>query len=79
MVRPVSVAVDGQNFARYSSGLFDNCGTNLSLATLFVAATDNYYKLKVSWGTSWGEGGYIRLVRSNNICGICLAASYPFA
>lgn len=75
--RPVSVAVDGNNFANYRSGIFDNCGTNLSLAALLVGGTDLYLKLKLSWGTSFGESGYIRLLKSNNICGICLAASYP--
>lgn len=80
IMRPVSVAVDGQNFAKYSSGIFDNCGNNLSLAALLVGGTNSYYKLKLSWGTSWGEGGYIRLLRTtdyNNICGICDAASVP--
>lgn len=75
--RPISVAVDGQNFANYQSGVFDNCGTNLSLAVLLVGSTDLYYTLKNSWGTKWGEAGYIRLLRKTNVCGICLAASYP--
>jgi len=61
----------------YHSGIFDNCGQNLSLAVLLVGATDNFYRLKNSWGTSWGEAGYIRILKTNNICGICLAPSYP--
>jgi len=44
---------------------------------LLVGATDVYYRLKNSWGTSWGELGYIRILKGNNVCGICLAASYP--
>jgi len=75
--RPISVAVDGTNFVNYRSGVFDNCGTNLTLAALLVGGTDLFYRLKVSWGTSWGEAGYIRLLKANNICGICQAASYP--
>lgn len=75
--RPISVAVDGTNFYNYRGGIFDLCGTNLSLALLLVGATDSFYRLKTSWGSSWGEAGYIRLLRVNNICGICLAASYP--
>jgi len=75
--RPISVAVDGNNFANYRSGIFDNCGTNLSLAALLVGNTELYYTIKNAWGTSWGEGGYIRLLKKTNICGICLAASYP--
>lgn len=76
-VRPVSVAVDGRNFASYVSGIYDNCGTTLTLPALLVGATDTYYRLKLSWGTAWGEQGYIRLIKINNVCGICGAASYP--
>jgi hypothetical protein len=38
--RPVSVAVDGNNMQSYRSGIFNNCGTNLSLAVLLVGMTD---------------------------------------
>jgi C1A family cysteine protease len=77
MSRPVSVAVDGNNFSRYSSGIFDNCGKSISIAVLLVGATDQYYKLKNSWGTAWGEQGYIRITRVYDSCGICEYASYP--
>jgi C1A family cysteine protease len=76
MIRPISVAVDGQNFQSYRNGIFKNCGTNLSLAVLLVGMTDTYWTLKNSWGQSWGENGYIRIARGNT-CGICQAASYP--
>jgi hypothetical protein len=76
-IRPVSAAVDGSKFYNYQSGIFNNCGTNISKGTLIVAGTDQYYKLKLSWGTAWGESGYIRLLKAENVCGICMAASYP--
>ena len=74
--RPVSVAVDGQNFQFYQSGIFSNCNTNLSLAVLLVGMTDYFWNLKNSWGTNWGENGYIRISRGNT-CGVCMDASYP--
>ena len=76
MTNPVSVAVDGQNFQFYRSGIFSNCNTNLSLAVLLVGMTDNYWTLKNSWGTSWGEAGYIRISRGNT-CGVCIDTCYP--
>lgn len=68
--QPVSVAIeaDEKAFQLYKSGVFTAaCGTNLDHAVLAVGyGTQNgedYYKVKNSWGTSWGENGYILLAR----------------
>jgi len=53
-VRPISVAVDGNNMQSYTGGIFWNCGTNLSLPLLLVGMTDSYWRLKNSWGAQWG-------------------------
>jgi C1A family cysteine protease len=46
------------------------CGRNINHGVLVVGATDGYWKIKNSWGTSWGENGYIRIGRGNT-CGVC--------
>lgn len=74
--RPISVACDATNWSRYSSGVFSNCGTRLNHGILLVGMSDDYWKVKNSWSSSWGENGFIRLARGNT-CGICNAASYP--
>ena len=68
--RPISVTVDASNWSRYGSGVFSNCGSSINHAVLLVGTISNVWKIKNSWGTSWGESGYIRL-SSGNTCGVC--------
>jgi C1A family cysteine protease len=74
--QPVSVAVDASNWSPYRSGVFSNCGTSVNHGVLLVGANTDYWKIKNSWGTSWGESGYIRLARGNT-CAVCQYPSYP--
>ena len=74
--RPVSVAVDATNWSNYKSGVFNNCKTSLNHGVLLVGIVGGNWRVKNSWGTSWGESGFIRLA-SGNTCGLCNVASYP--
>jgi len=81
-IEPVSVAVDAQSWSSYRKGVMSGfCGKSLDHGVLAVGyGTDggqDYWLVKNSWGTSWGESGYIRLIRNKNECGIAEAASYP--
>merc|ERR1719158_448694 len=79
---PISIAVDA-NFwwQMYSQGIFNhNCNPDsLDHGVLLVGYDkDSYWKVKNSWGTTWGEAGYIRLKgTSDNECGLANSASYP--
>jgi len=76
---PVSVLVDASGaFHSYGGGVLTNrCGTSLNHAVLAVGYTSRYWKVKNSWGTRWGEAGYIRMTRNGNECGILDGPSYP--
>ncbi len=65
----VTVAIDASNLAAYSSGIFSNCGSNLNHATTVIGYNSEAWIIKNSWGTSWGEKGYLRL-KMGNTCGI---------
>jgi C1A family cysteine protease len=69
--RPLSISVDASNWSQYKSGVFDNCGTGINHAVLLVGTdSTGVWKVKNSWGTGWGESGFIRLA-AGNTCGIC--------
>lgn len=74
--QPVSVAVDASNWIFYKSGIFDDCEENLDHGVLLAGYTPRFWLVKNSWGTVWGENGYIRIA-SGNTCGIADMASYP--
>jgi C1A family cysteine protease len=87
--QPTSIAIeaDQNSFQLYSGGVLTApCGTNIDHAVLAVGfGTDKiaYWKVKNSWGASWGEQGYIRLARGESYnggegqCGIYSGPSYP--
>lgn len=75
-ILPISVVVDALNWASYKQGIFNNCTSGINHAVLLVGMTDQYWKIKNTWGTNWGESGFMRLAPGNT-CGICNFGSYP--
>jgi len=89
---PVSVAIeaDTATFQLYSGGVItsDKCGTSLDHGVLVVGYGEDegqlYWIVKNSWGSSWGEDGYVRIARTDDatvtgdgVCGIAMQPSYP--
>ncbi|CAH1392196.1 unnamed protein product [Nezara viridula] len=86
-VGPISVSINtkSKSFRFYGGGILtgDGCDpSSVNHAVLLVGyGSENgkdYWIVKNSWNTWWGEKGYIRFERnSNNTCGIATHPSYP--
>lgn len=88
-VGPVSVAIDASrtSFMLYRSGVYCDVKCSsvfLDHAVLVVGygtdekTKEDYWLVKNSWGTVWGDKGYIKMCRNKmNHCGIATTAVYP--
>ena len=95
--QPVAVGIEADQdvFQFYASGVITGtCGNALDHAVLVVGygvqpaagplPATPYWKVKNSWGTSWGELGYVRIARNatsnhgDGVCGIYAMPSVPF-
>lgn len=81
---PLSVCINAAEWDYYSSGVFsrscsgawadlDHC---VQLVGYDSTGAKPYWKVRNSWGTGWGESGFIRLPMGENACGIADEATY---
>jgi cathepsin L len=69
---PIAVSIDASSWHSYSSGIFNDCNQSkpdINHAVVLLGyRTDkltglDYWLIRNSWSASWGESGYIRLLR----------------
>jgi C1A family cysteine protease len=81
---PLSICVDAANWQDYTGGIMsgwqcawinelDHCVQAVGYDT---SSSSPYWLVRNSWGTDWGELGYIRLQYGDNTCGLTNEATY---
>jgi len=89
-IGPISVAMDASHmsFQHYKTGVYsepkcssirlDHGVLAVGYGSGSVEDAGDFWIIKNSWGTVWGDEGYFKIVKSTkNMCGIATQASYP--
>ena len=60
---PLSVCVDSTNWDTYQSGTLTSCGLSVDHCVQIVGVNKSkgYWIIRNSWGTDWGQDGYLYL------------------
>jgi len=78
---PVAMAFEIKGgFNYYKSGVLSihNCGRTPHHAMAVTGYTPEFWEIKNSWGSRWGDQGYVRFSRKiNNMCGVSTWNAYP--
>jgi C1A family cysteine protease len=79
-----SIYAGERSFGNYANGIYNGCTSNSTNHAVIVvgygtdAATGmDYWIIRNSWGSNWGDNGYIKMQRGKKMCGIgwkCFAA-----
>ena len=77
---PISVCLDAESWNSYTGGVMSICGDSVDHCVQAVGlnqdASTPYWIVRNSWGTSWGESGYIYLKYGTNTCDITNDPTY---
>jgi len=86
---PVAIAIDASHFSfqLYSGGIYKeaacssyNLDHGVGCVGYGAEGNTQYWIVRNSWGTSWGEKGYIRMIKDDgNRCGVATMACVPIA
>jgi len=77
---PISIAVNAVPWQSYTGGVLTVAECPVEQpdhAVLAVGVTPDYWIVKNSWASTWGENGYVRLAYGTNTCNIVFAPVAP--
>lgn len=75
-IGPPSIGVAAEAWQTYTGGVLTVCDGRMDHGVQAVGYTADTWIVRNSWGTDWGESGFINVARGSNLCGISDSVSY---
>jgi hypothetical protein len=75
---PISICLDASSWSSYVSGIITTCGMDVDhcVQAVGINMDEGYWIVRNSWGTEWGNEGYIWLEVGSNMCNIAYDPKY---
>ncbi len=75
---PLSICLDASSWSSYVSGIITTCGKDVDhcVQAVGINLDEGYWIVRNSWGTEWGDAGYIYLASGENMCDISYDPKY---
>jgi C1A family cysteine protease len=72
---PVSICVDASSWQNYQGGVLTSCGNSVDHCVQLTGyynygSSNAYWNVRNSWGTDWGQNGYIWIAIGQDLCSI---------
>jgi len=75
---PASVCLAASSWQSYRGGILSHCDNQVDHCVQTTGYSgSSYWRIRNSWGTGWGESGFIRLAQGSDLCKVSDDTTYP--
>jgi len=77
-VGPASLCLAASSWQSYRGGILERCDNQVDHCVQGTGYSgSSYWRIRNSWGTGWGESGFIRLAQGSDLCKVSDDTTYP--
>jgi len=75
---PASVCLAASSWQSYQGGILSKCDNQVDHCVQTTGYSgSSYWRIRNSWGTGWGESGFLRLAQGSDLCKVSDDTTYP--
>lgn len=75
---PASLCLAASSWQSYRGGILSRCDNQVDHCVQGTGYSgSSYWRIRNSWGTRWGESGFIRLAQGSDLCKVSDDTTYP--